>query len=220
MEVRGIKVKLRKNTDDYDIMIQNDENEISKFLKLQKGDTFIDIGANIGRYTIEIAKSYCHDGVHVVSIEPSPLTFMALHENVLINELNNVLLINKAVFNKKEKIPFYQVENLSDFDSMYRKYGKMVMVDADTIDGILCDNHIQKADVIKMDVEGAELDALMGSEKTLKKTRTIVVEVHNQDVNNYGGYEKIKDVLENNGFHVDKIGSKFIFAVGNKEIHN
>ncbi len=104
------------------------------------------------------------------------------------------MLINKAVFNKK--IPFYQVENLSDFDSMYRKYGKMIMIDADTIDGIMHDNRIQKVDVIKLDVEGTELDALMGAKKTLEKTRTIVVEVHNQDINDYGGFDRIKEILE------------------------
>lgn len=216
-EIRGIKTRLRCNTDDYDIMRDDHEDFLIPYLKLFEGEFFVDIGANIGRYTLLQSKLFNKNKIRIISIEPDPDTFKALKYNVLkLNKLQNVILVNKAVFSTKKQISFYQVKGLSDFNSIYRTYGKKIPVQGDTLDGILKENKIEKVDVIKIDVEGAEIEALKGSNLALDQARKVIVEVHADDVNDYGGFDVVKKILEDKNFSVEKIGTKLIFAIGTK----
>jgi len=67
---------------------------------LKKDDVFVDVGANIGYYTILAAKL----GAHVVTVEPVPETAKVLMLNLKLNGVKNVLVVHKAAWDKREKL--------------------------------------------------------------------------------------------------------------------
>ena len=64
------------------------------FLKLKKEDTVLDAGAFVGDFTVKIAREV----KEVVAVEPLPWAFEILKRNVEVNELKNVTLVNKALY--------------------------------------------------------------------------------------------------------------------------
>lgn len=72
------------------------------FIQLRKGDVFIDVGAHIGKYTILVAKIVGKEGL-VIAIEPNPENYETLLENIKLNNLKNVIAVNIAAWNKKQK---------------------------------------------------------------------------------------------------------------------
>lgn len=82
--------------------------------EIKKGDVVLDIGANIGYYTLIFAKLVGEDG-KVFVFEPAPTNFSFLKKNVEINSYKNVVLVQKAVSNKTGKLKLYLSEdNIGD----------------------------------------------------------------------------------------------------------
>jgi hypothetical protein len=84
-----------------------------------------------------------------------------------------------------------------------------LQVECDTLDSILANN---KVDVMKIDIEGAEVLALKGATNTLKKLRKIIVEIHEYN------FEKAKDILETHNFKLETMG-KWIDWKGKQAFH-
>src|SRR5207249_2412898 len=84
------------------------EPHISRWIdeRLSPGDTFIDVGANIGYYSLLAARRVGPTG-SVVAIEPSPKTFRALEANLAQNRLKNVRTVNAAVSDRQATVPLY-----------------------------------------------------------------------------------------------------------------
>ena len=81
---------------------------------VKKGDVVLDIGANIGYYTLIFAELVGEKG-KVYAFEPDPTNFDLLRKNVEINGYRNITLIQKAVSNKNGKISFYSKKTNSWF---------------------------------------------------------------------------------------------------------
>ena len=85
-----------------------------------------------------------------------------------------------------------------------------VEVSCDTLDNVL--KFIDKTIyVIKIDIEGEEVNALLGASNTLKNTRKIIVEIHNDD-----NLPKVEQILLSNQFHIEIIKSHLTFLIGTK----
>ncbi len=142
------------------------ESELIRSL-LSPGDTFVDVGANIGLHTLWASRAVGPGG-RVVAFEPDPSNFALLAQNVAWNRCANVELVAKAVCDKPGQLLLYQNEEnrgkLSLRDLTHS--GRAVAVEATTLDA-----HLQGQDrpigLIKMDIEGAEPLALAGMSKTL-----------------------------------------------------
>lgn len=136
------------------------------------GDLFIDIGANIGSYSILAAGA---SGAQVVSIEPIPSTFSKLLDNVQLNRLEGkVTCHNIGLSFTAGKLRFS-----SDLDTVNHvlrdgEEVKSIDVDVSRLDDLLTVDPNQ-AVVIKIDVEGHELSVLKGAESTLKSTNVLAV---------------------------------------------
>ena len=74
--------------------------------EIKRGDVVLDIGANIGYYTLILAKCVGKEG-KVFAFEPEPNNFSLLKKNIQINGYKNVVLVQKAVSNKNEKLMMY-----------------------------------------------------------------------------------------------------------------
>ena len=198
------------------------EKETFEFFKseIKKGNTILDIGAHIGLYaaplsslTGELGKVYC--------FEPTPETFKVLSKTVKINKLTNVKCINAAVTETTGKINF----NLTSLDGKGSNANSIVEtertknsveVHAYSIDDFRLQNKL-KIDVLKIDVEGAELNALKGAQKTFIEDRPLgILALHPESITKMGhSLEEIWDLMQQynlNVFYKNKDISKTEFC--------
>ncbi|MCR4334645.1 MAG: FkbM family methyltransferase [Patescibacteria group bacterium] len=128
--------------------------------------TIIDIGAHIGYYTRLFSKLVGKKG-RVFAFEADPVNFDFLKKNT--KHLNNVVLINKAISDQNGNIDFYHVANSTGCHSVIKpnKPAEKITVQATTLDSVMKEHNLIKIDVIKMDIEGGELLALIGMQNLL-----------------------------------------------------
>ena len=170
----------------------------------KEGDTVIDIGAHIGRYTITSSKQVGAGG-KVVAIEADPDNFEILKKNIALNKLTNVLPLNYAVFSTRTRMKLYEQSASAKYNSIMlnraAKTRNYVEVNADTLDSILKLNGVNRVNWIKIDVEGAEFEVLKGSTKTLSgENMSLLIEIHN--IEDPSHYDNIVDFLKNHNYEI------------------
>jgi FkbM family methyltransferase len=193
------------------------EDDIIEHFTPKQGDIVVDIGANIGRYTIIGSKRVGTQG-KVVAIEAHPGNFEMLNRNIKLNQLTNVIPLNYAAYSKETKIRLYVPDEESGYTIyhtlMERTGKKFVEVNANTLDYLLQLNQIRQEQVkwIKIDVEGAELDVLKGSTNVLSKSKDIalLIEVH--------GPANYRPVVEFLNLYDFKIEFEKTYETGDKHI--
>jgi FkbM family methyltransferase len=129
------------------------------------GDIVIDVGANVGTFTVKAAKLVGDKGL-VVAIEPEPMNLALLQRNIDSCNLNNVKVIRKAVWDKAAKVWLYLSKHSGGHSLCYASEDR-IEVEADCLDNIVAELGLSHVDFIKIDVEGAEPEALRGAEGTL-----------------------------------------------------
>ena len=141
--------------------------------RLRPGDTFVDVGANTGWYTLLAAHSVGTTG-RVVAIEASPSNFLRLQENVSNNRLNNVRLVNEAVWSSESLLPLFQgPPSHSGVSTVLPSFAKRKrcelagQVYARRLPDLLSPDEIATLRVLKIDVEGSEREVLLGMEPML-----------------------------------------------------
>jgi len=135
---------------------------------IEKGDVVIDVGANIGLFSV-LASIEVGDSGRVYSFEPIEKTNSILEKNIKINNLNNVKIEKKALGDKEGKISFSKMDTLGASSGYIDNNGEKEIVNQVTLDTYVLANDIDKIDFIKADIEGMERNLLMGGEKTIKK---------------------------------------------------
>lgn len=177
------------------------EPEVRKEFVLKEG-VAMDIGANCGMFTVHLAKILGDKG-EVISVEPEKGNIVLLKKNVEINKLKNVSVVEKGVYSKTGEMTFY----LDDFGTgghslLKTDAKKKETVKVDTIDNIVNSLKIKKVNIIKIDVEGAEIEAFKGSKKTLKKFHPkIIFEAVDEDKR-----KEIEEFLSKYDYRIRKIG--------------
>ncbi len=155
-----------------------EETEVDMFReKLETGMTVIDIGANIGYYTIIAGKRIGVNG-KVFAFEPEENNFSLLTRNISLNKLNNVAIFKIALADKTGEKSLYLDDNNRGHHSLSSQKPeteKRVMVMTDTLDNILEKSGSLRVDLIKMDIEGAEFLALEGMAKTLASNPELII---------------------------------------------
>ncbi|MFC1938363.1 FkbM family methyltransferase [Chloroflexota bacterium] len=131
----------------------------------KRGDIVIDVGANVGAFTVKAAKLVGDKGL-VVAIEPEPMNLALLQRNIDSHNLNNVKVIRKAVWDKAVKVWLYLSKHSALHSLCYASEDR-IEVEADCLDNIIAKLGLSHVDFIKIDVEGAEPEALGGAERTL-----------------------------------------------------
>lgn len=168
---------------------------------LKEGDYFFDIGANIGYYSVLASKIVGKTG-KVFAFEPDPENFNKLSENIKLNGCENVILENKAVADHSGKLNF--------ISERFRKGESRISADGKTkVETITLDNYVKnlKIDCIKMDIEGAEILALKGALKSLKRRGIkLFVEYNPQSLKKFTKDSlELIDIIEKNGFKIISI---------------
>jgi len=158
---------------------------------VQAGDCCMDVGANIGYYTISMAKWVGSRGL-VIAFEPFPANFETLEKNVQLNGLQNTILVPTALSNRNDS--FCLIYSVNDqFSATPSFSGYAVDGDQDSIQVRSCrlDDYVaglgRAPAFIKIDVEGAELSVLEGARNTLASVRpALLVEIHGWGTNEAG----------------------------------
>ncbi|MCK9375551.1 MAG: FkbM family methyltransferase [Syntrophobacterales bacterium] len=144
---------------------------------LKPGKTFIDVGANMGDYTLMAAKIVGETG-KVMSIEPAPNNIKWINKSIKLNGYPNITVKNIALGETDGMAKLY-LSHVSGWHSLIpslpnRNQGD-ITVEVKTLDNLLKNDNCNNVDMIKIDVEGAELKVLKGSYQTLTKNHDIIV---------------------------------------------
>ncbi|MEO5893103.1 MAG: FkbM family methyltransferase [Ferruginibacter sp.] len=142
---------------------------------INNGDTIFDIGANIGWYSIVLSKKFPSSLIH--SFEPIPATYESLVTNIALNNCSTVNSNNFGFSNEAKTLKFYTSPHTSVSSSSQNLTDDAQAIETScevvTLDSYEQDKKI-RIDVIKCDVEGAELFVYQGGIQTIEKYKPIV----------------------------------------------
>lgn len=163
-----------------DLYLGQYEPDVIDFLShyLKPGMIMLDVGANIGVYTLLSAKIVGeHGSVH--AFEPTPKTFAQLHANIELNGFTCVHINRLAVTEKAGTSTLYLYEQ-NAMNSLFIQnwVGKplgRVEVETISLDQYINTNDLPRVDLLKLDVEGAELGVLKGALKLLAGLNSPVI---------------------------------------------
>ena len=160
-----------------------------------------DIGAHVGFYTLLASVLVGSEG-KVVAFEPLPQNLSYLKEHITINGINNVTVIDAAVANYCGET-FFQIAPDSSMGRINTSEGD-IKITVCTLDHMISSHQITTPDLIKMDIEGAEMLALEGANALLSEARpTILLSTHGDDIR-----ERCCDYLVSLGYQLRPIGAE------------
>lgn len=203
-----IKMNLYKDSVLSRLMYEGFEKEETDYLfsVLNKGDIFVDIGANVGLFSL-IASRIVGDNGKVISFEPSPITFSRLVENIKLNDLKNIDTRNIGLSNVNDELTFYISKNGYDAwnsfaPSQDNKLEGAIQVSVSTLDAELENIEKSKIKLIKMDVEGWEKFVLKGGSDFFVNYNPIVMVEFTEENTFNAGYpvHDIYDIMKDFGY--------------------
>jgi FkbM family methyltransferase len=191
---------------------------------LRPGDAFIDCGANVGYFTF-LAASLVKSKGCVLSFEPNPICCDRIETCIDIGGYGNIHLVKGAVSDTNTEMSFNIAEDpmyssFSDVEQLsFARLDKTISVPVCTIDsaiGTHCSDQ-RCIRLIKIDVEGAELEALRGMSETLERKAYdyIYVELHPQQLANRNiDINEVHALLEKSGYRNKNWGQprKILYA--------
>ena len=137
--------------------------------KAEQGDIVLEAGLANGDTAFTFADRCGKDG-HVYGFEADPLNCPAIKEAIKTRECKNMTLVEKGVWSENSKV-YFLGEKGGSSKIVPEGTPNAVEVPVQTIDSFCEENNVRKIDVIKMDIEGAEMNALQGAVNTIKKFR-------------------------------------------------
>lgn len=157
---------------------------------VKRGDVVVDVGAGIGEFTVLASDKVGKEG-KVIAIEPSPDDFKTLQDNIKLNGCNNVIPINSAVSDKKERL-------LLTFK------GREFWAVGETLSNILSNLGIgvNSINYVKMDIEGGERSVIPSSIDIIGKIAYLAIEIHD------GFASELIPYMQNLGFRFSRIERK------------
>jgi FkbM family methyltransferase len=188
---------------------QNTNNILQQYIR--PGDTVVEAGANIGTETILLANLVGDTG-KVYAFEPNRNVFNRLSYNAnILNQKTNVVCFDQALGEKNDIIRFHIYPESfpnSGMSSKYHPSPDVVDVRQVTLDSLLKDSTLTRVDFIKMDVQGAELDVLLGATETLSRFKPYVfLEAHEHQ-------NELFKTLVTAGYRVHTVTDKGLVPIG------
>ncbi|MFA5386120.1 MAG: FkbM family methyltransferase [Candidatus Paceibacterota bacterium] len=233
IDVQGIKMyinvndpnrALRETFQGYGMNLIHEETTTKLFKDVVRpGNVVIDLGANIGYFTLLAAKLVGETG-KVFSFEPEPSNFYYLQKNIKINDFNNAVAFQKAVSNKNGETSLFVCTYDSGHHTINQSGGieayrhgrsgrtKKISIETVALDDFF-EGKIDRVDILKIDVEGAEAIAIEGMEKILMNNRNIKIflEFFPLLINEMGNSPKklINDLINKYQFSIFVIGHDY-----------
>ena len=205
----GSVLKTNEGLDSTTIAVVFIKKDYDRILTIgNNGNTIVDIGANIGAFSIYAAQELENSTVY--AYEPVPANFGLLRENIEANNLGQrVKCFGKAVGGQNEKRKLYL--KTSPQHSLYSKCSTLepdgyIDVECITLEQIFDQNGIETCDLLKVDAEGAEYEIFYNAAAShLAKVRNCILEYHNMPQEDNCNVQAIRDYLIRMGFSVTDI---------------
>ncbi|MBN1464394.1 FkbM family methyltransferase [candidate division KSB1 bacterium] len=159
---------------------------VSVFLELiQDMNCFMDIGANIGYYSLMAARLNPRITVH--AFEPLPSAFLFLQKNIELNQLNNITAYRLALSDRAGEAEFFATKmakamylehHISGTSNLARakdSFSEAIKVNTQTLDSFVKDYSIRAVDLLKLDTEGTENLILNGGRELIAEKKPIII---------------------------------------------
>jgi FkbM family methyltransferase len=181
---------------------------------LPRGGTFLDVGAHIGYFSLLAAHCAGPEG-HVYAVEPNPAAFASLEEHLASNQIKSVAAHRIALAESDGTLTLYVPPAGANLDynvtTMPRPDWTSVDVPCRRLDDCLDAWHVERIDVMKMDVEGAEPRVLAGAAEHLRRglVRHLIVEVNGPRLTEGGSSPvKLVEQLAGLGFQPARLANR------------
>jgi len=161
------------------------EENVDKIIKriLPQNGVFVDVGANIGTYTF-LAKELLKNDGKIVAVDPDPRIYKYLTSHPIFQKSKNIKIINKAVW-VSNGLSSFILGKSTLFSSLtpltrFKQAGAFKNIEyiVETIRLKQLIESFEIVDVIKMDIEGAELQVLCDPTLRLEKVKNVIIEMH------------------------------------------
>lgn len=139
--------------------------------EIKPGDCVIDCGAYTGNSALYFSKFLNGHG-KVYAMEAMPETFLKLNNNIKSRKLESIVSCHQLAVNDKDEIIYFT--DIANMMSRKADVKTGVPVKAVRIDSFVCEQQVERVDLIKMDIEGGELAALSGATETIKRYRPVL----------------------------------------------
>jgi FkbM family methyltransferase len=191
-------------------------NGYFKKYNIKKGDIIIDAGAYPGGFALLSSKMVGSKG-KIIAFEPDVGNYKQLLRNIALNNIHNIIVINKGIYSKDTTMKFNNggTSGASVFvkDTLNKNITYVPVV---SLDNELKRLNINKVDFIKMDIEGAEIEAIKGCKKTLKHNNTKLAIASYHILNGEKTCFKLEKLLSKLGYNVETSFSTHLTTYASK----
>jgi FkbM family methyltransferase len=206
----GLKFTIRLNDPcHYDLVLGAHEPVIAEWLHqfVRPGMTVVDVGANVGFYTLMLARLVGESG-KVIAVEADPETCKLLRKNVEENFFRWVDVVSGAAHDTCGRVQIGRATASSGYSGLYYwDPAEWIEVSAFTVDSLVDPLGVKRVEVVKIDVEGAEAGVLRGMRRLLSEDRPLILlELHGQYA------DAALDELKKAGYAYDHLTAQHIVA--------
>jgi FkbM family methyltransferase len=174
----------------------------------RSGATIVDVGAGIGTDIPTFSEAVGPHG-RVLAIEAHPETFLALQKTCEYNRLGNVTCVQAAVMDRPGTV-FIEDSSAHETNSVQSQSGSAARgfsVPGSTLDALCAEHGIDRIDLLKMNIEGAERLAIRGMGEVIRSTRYAVIACHDfrserGDGGTFSTRDEVVSFLRDNGFEI------------------
>lgn len=173
---------------------------------LKPGDIVLDLGANCGLFSMACAARVGVDGL-VIAVEPDPLNCAALRDNLRRHDITNVRVVEAAVWSCDGGVRFGSDGSLGSLVLPEREdRGHVVERQGTTIDTLVRGLDPARISLVKMDIEGAEYEALTGAQGLLERgTATWLTEIHFDNATRRVAPERVERCFDAQRYKVSRV---------------
>lgn len=181
---------------------------------LQNGSVFYDIGANVGFFTVIGAKLVGPDG-RVHAFEPVPENVACIRHNIAINNFRNVQVWQNAVSDisgpGELQLAHYSGGSALATVAPPPDLKGLISVDLVTVDELVQQQEVKPPTVVKIDVEGAEIQVLRGMRQTIKRYRPVLLyEIDDNDATSFHQKQSACDnFIKGHNYRLTRLGDSY-----------
>ena len=181
--------------------VMPDFNYYQHFYKVKKNDVIMDAGANCGHLSVLFSKLIGLNGI-VYAFEPDKFNIARINKNRQLNKdlPDNIKIEELLLWNENKWIDFYEAGTVGSSAVWIPDTDKCVKKEAVRIDDWVLKNNITKLDFIKMDIEGAELEALEGCVQTIQNLKPNFAIASYHVVNGEQTYIKVEEFFQKRNY--------------------
>uniref|UniRef100_UPI00404B26B6 FkbM family methyltransferase n=1 Tax=Gelidibacter sp. TaxID=2018083 RepID=UPI00404B26B6 len=204
----GVNINLYRDSSLSNLIYRGFEKRERKYIKsiLNEDDIFVDVGSNIGLFSLIASKYVGHKG-SVICFEPDPISFKRLEENIEMNKLHNLDARNLGLSNDIGELEFHIYDDGKDAWNSFAKDEELSLSNSISVPVSTLDRELENIDksrikVVKIDVEGWEKFVLLGGQNFFKEFSPVVL-MEFTDVNAFNagyGIHELFDIMSNWGY--------------------